>query len=859
MGIYRALALGGVSLLSLSVPTFAQTEPSQSAEPSAAVEANEGGPGAAADTEREIIVEARRRSESVQDIPLTVNAVTSETIQKLNLRSFQEVTSIVPGLSLTPNANGIGSSSSMRGVNQDVNVSAENGTVQFYFNDAPVGSNFVLQAMYDIGQVEVLRGPQGTLRGRSTPSGSITVAPRRPDLFEVGATVVGTLASHDARNFQFGINVPVIAEKLAVRVAGLADRNRGNRIRSVNSTIRPENETQSIRASVRAEPFDWLRAGFVFETLDAESRSFDQVQSFSNLVPGFTPGVDQSLVAGNTVLSPPLASPRLDSGVIRPGDRLSVANAPRRVSQNFDFYGWNAAVDFAGQSLIYVGSHLDSTFHGLTNQDVGVTFPAQSLFQDALTLSKNTSHEVRLQNLERVAGMFDYVIGYFRQSPSSNSETTLSNSSLLRFYAPTPFGLIALPNPAVPVPVPPILAQPTDIYLPLFKAKEESFFGNVVVHIGDRTEISGGLRRIKFSKDSQGLFIGCTPETFAAGSCRQAPGSEDDYDVKKTIYNASIQHKFTDDLMVYAMTGSSARPPVHAVGNFSIAPTPLELSHISLPAETSKSYEIGIKSAWLDKRLIFNLTAYHQTFKNYPFRAATGIYFVNINSSGQAERSQFNFVSAVPVRVNGIESEITFTPSRFFTISAVTNYSDSKIKDAMLACTDVDGDGIPDTTVPTLAQLQAAYGAEHLAQCPSRGQSATFLPKLSGSVQAEAMLPVSNSLDGYVRGLFNWRGKSTIDPDNPFDNVGAYGLFNAYAGVRDPDGAWEISLFAKNLFDTTKITSADSSPFNTPVTYINVASQRPFGSASYQSYYSGVTVTPPREFGITARVSLGAR
>ncbi|MET0589498.1 MAG: TonB-dependent receptor [Novosphingobium sp.] len=840
-----------MSLAALTTAAFAQDTASQ---PSGASSSED------ADT---IVVEARRRDERVQDVPLTVNAVTSETIEKLNLRNFQEITAVVPGLSLTPNANGIGSTSSMRGVNQDVNVSGENGTIQFYFNDAPVGSNFVLQAMYDIGQVEVLRGPQGTLRGRSTPSGSITVAPRRPDLSEVGGSVVGTLAEHGVSNLQFGINVPVISDKLAVRVAGLADRNRGNQIRSVNSDIKPRSETESLRASVRAEPLDWLRGGFVYEVLSAKSRSFDQVQSFSNLVPGFTPGVDQSLSPlppGTFVLSGPLASPRRDNGIIRPKDRLSTATAPRTLTQDFNFYGWDAAADFAGQSLIYVGSHLDSKFHALTNQDVGVTFPANRLFQDALTTSDNETHEIRLQNIDRVAGMFDYVVGYFRQT--GGAEIVLSQAASIRGYFP----LTNAQNPQIPAGATGLFAvtgaivNPTPIYIPPSKGKEESFFGNVVAHFGGNTELSAGLRQIQFKNDSQGLFIGCTPTTFAAGSCgRPSVGSENDYDVDKLIYNVSLKHSFNDDLMVYAMTGTSARPPVRAVGNFSTAPTPLEVSHMTLPMETSESYEIGMKSEWLDKKLLVNLTAFHQTFKNYPFRAAQGIYYINVNSAGQQERAQFNFVSAVPVRVNGVEAEVTYAPSEFFNISALTTYTDSKIKSAMLACTDVNRDGVPDTNVPTLAQLQAAYGGEHLAECPSNGQSATFLPKWSGTVQAEGRMPITDSMDGYLRGLVTWRGKSEVDPTNPFDDVGAYGLVNLYAGVRDAAGAWEVSLFVKNLFDTLKTTSVDSSPLNTSLTYVNLGNNRPFGSASYQSYYSGVSVTPPQEFGITARFAFGSR
>ena len=103
---------------------------------------------------------------------------------------------------MTINANGIGTSSSMRGINHDVNVSGENGTIQYYVNDVPVSSNFVLQAMYDIGQVSVERGPQGTLRGRSTPSGSIDINWKKPSLTEVGAAIQGSAGggsstSHD--------------------------------------------------------------------------------------------------------------------------------------------------------------------------------------------------------------------------------------------------------------------------------------------------------------------------------------------------------------------------------------------------------------------------------------------------------------------------------------------------------------------------------------------------------------------------------------------------------------------------------------------------------------------------------------
>ena len=171
---------------------------------------------------------------------------------------------------------------------------------------------------------------------------------------------------------------------------------------------------------------------------------------------------------------------------------------------------------------------------------------------------------------------------------------------------------------------------------------------------------------------------------------------------------------------------------------------------------------------------------------------------------------------------------------------------------------------MPDLVVPTLAQMQAAYGTGQLAECASNGGSATFLPKLSGSVQAEYNHPVSDSANAYLRGLFSWRGKSTLDPDNPYDSVGAYGLLNLYAGLRAESGAWEVSFYAKNVANLTRITSRESSSLNTGTVDVLLGAPTftsPVGTASssFTSRYTGITVTPPREFGINLRFAIGSR
>lgn len=830
----KSVVFAGVSLMALATPVMAQDISQE------APQANSD-----AETTGEIIVQARRRDESLQDVPLVVNAVTAETMEKLNIRNFAEISSVVPGLQLTPNANGIGTSSSIRGVNHDVNVSAENGTIQYYRNDAPVPSSFVFQTMYDVGQIEVLRGPQGTLRGRATPSGSITITTRKPDLGEVGGYASGTFASGAVANVNGAMNIPVIENVLAVRVAGLYKFDRLNRVRSLNSDVDPRSETEAIRASVRFEPTDWLRFGFLYEGMHNEGRRFDQVRSVSDYNPDYVPSPNAP-----------------DHGRIALDDYLSVQSRPSLTEQTFKFYNWNAEADILGQRLIYVGSRTSQHYVSDGVRDLANFFPDLEISQAADTRGTASSHEVRLQNMDRIAGMFDYVIGYFRYSVPSR--TILSDRSINQVYIvrpdapPSPFG-----GPSV-VNVP--------IYLPRGNPTEESFFGNLTLHLGEATEISGGLRRLHFEDFRDGLFINCTPESYEAGSCTRQNGTQSNVKENATIYSASIKHRFSDNIMAYAATGSSWRPPVVAIGNFTNADyTPNEVAHISLPSESSKSYEVGIKTEWLDRKLTFNLTGYHQKYKNYPYRAGgAGIQYININTAGAPSLANFNFVSAVPVEVNGVEAELSFAPSSNFSFGASVNYAKSKIGDALLACTDalnnqtgaVGSDGVPDTVTPTLGQMQQAYGNERVAVCPGGGQSATFQPKLSGVVQAEYNRPVTDTIDGYVRGLFSWRGKSETDPNNRFDDVDAYGIFNLYGGLRGADGAWEVSLYAKNIFDTTKLISQDDLPQFTSVTDVFFAPPSTvtgIGSTSFNSRYTGVTVTPPREVGVTFRLAFGSR
>ncbi len=843
----------GVSLLTLATPAIAQGQSSAN-EP-------EGAEGALAPT-NEIIVSARRREEALQDVPQTVNVVTAAQIDKLEIRNFQEIATIVPGLTMTQTSS-FSSQATVRGVAFVPEASGNNPSVEFYLNDAPISSGFLFQSTYDFGQFELQRGPQGTLRGRAAPSGSIAVTTRRPNLSEVGVTLNGQITDQHVRKLDGAFNIPVIEDMLAVRLAGVVDHNRGNNVHSIKEVSDPANNkgpyrrTESLRASVRFEPTDWIAANVMYQSLHAEDHSFAQV-------------VSDELITG---------SPRTTQ-LIRPFDRLSLDDQGTYGRQDHDVFVGNLDVRFAGQRLSYVGAYNKQDFGSVAPQDPGDFFappriptlprtvtdlagfePAcqteiqragvrpttGSYFQCTHGQAKRRSHELRLASEDRIAGIFDYVVGGFYDKNENPTRVT-QETPLVSLAAGVPTGSVNVSRSAI---------------IRNGESTEKSVFGNLTAHfLDDRFELSGGLRYIDYKSHST------LQNTSTANSNPPFLSDQSDHD-DAVVYQASAKYKITPDVMVYALTGSSWRPGPRVVGNFSVGPTGTEgpsdreEQFMNLPPEKSKSYEIGAKTSFLNGRGSFNISAYYQDFKNYPFRgpAASYVTYSRVTTGGvttvQPSVGSFNFVSPVPVTVKGVEAEASFQILDRWSISANAAYADGKIKNGTIACTDLNGDGVPDQNVgtPSLPQLRASLPAgQNLAICPGFNGPASTTPKFSTNIQSEYGFDITDALEGFVRGSATIYGSTKGDPNNAFDDVDSFGLLNLFAGVSDQDGDWEVTVFAKNILNQREITNVGSGVLAT--TYRNAQGQ---AQTPFRSEYRSVSVTAPREFGISARVAFGAR
>ncbi len=803
----KKLAITGVSLWALAAPGMVMAE-----------EVEDG-----VSDDRTINVFARRRGEDIQEVPGVVQAVTAEELGKLNIREFQDVQTLVPGLSLAQSANGIGAQATLRGIAFDVNASGNNGTIEFYLNDAPISSGPLFQSMFDIGQIEVLRGPQGTLRGRASPSGSITVTTKRPDLTEAGGYVNGTINDIGGWNFNAAVNVPVIQDKLGLRVAGLVAADDYDEVRSINNSKNPSRKSEGMRVSVQAKPIDALDLNFSYTVSDRRVRSFNQVVSAN--------------IADPTLLASPV--------FITGKERLAVMEFPRTFRQRFTIFNWQGELRFLGQKLNYVGASQKQKLDSFAPSDTGGFFvgfdPVVSgAGQPTKTRSTQNVHEIRLSSDDRIAGIFDYVVGFL--SNKSNVPTRLT-SPLIAFN-------LGGANPSVPSINPNnlrfVLATPVERN---GGTDERSFFGNITAHIGDRLELSGGVRRIRYHSEGELIINGAA-----------VAAANENRTLHATIWSATARYDATDNINVYAAFGTSWRPgsatnPIIFRDNE--APTPA-LSALYFPdPEKSKNFELGFKSDWLNNRLRFNLTVYHQTFKNFAFSSRGLIYGGSSRGANVVLQTNPAIAVGVPAKVDGIEGELGFEITPNWNIGIIASYSKSKLRNASVPCTDyLPADGVPDVGVSTsdlsFAQINTATGGDLVQFCNLNVRAGTNSP-FSTTVQTEYTLPISNNMDGYLRGLMTYNGNSLNDPLNGFDDINNYAVINLYAGIRAPDGAWELGVFAKNIFDSQRALLTDQAVATGA--YRNQA----FQAFNAPTTYRSVTYTNPQEFGVTFKAAFGSR
>lgn len=820
------------------------------------------------DTTNDIVVTARRSEENLQDVPVSVQVVTGDSLQKLSITKADEISKLAPGLTLSNE--GASTQVILRGVAW--RPGSGTAATPIFFNEAGFDPGQTVQSLFDIGQIEVLRGPQGTSRGAPSISGAITITTRKPDLSEFGGFVRGQYGEADHFAVQAAINVPIIRDVLAIRLATNIEDSEGTRVYSVNSNVKPRIKDRSYRATVLFQPTDTLSIQAMYQRRRTNTIRYDQVVG-----PG-SPGAPASATAFFGTLGAVRAN--FNGPALTIGQRASVQDGGYLAFERLDLLTVNANWEVFNHDLSvnYGRQFSRGRPSNLNAQDPLNILPGFEPYSTVANdrLPRYRTMEVRLSSKSDPDRPFDYDIGWYsKHSGGGNRGLSQQFNSFLSgaFGAPNALpGALTTPNLRYSLPIT-VGIQLGQVF--------DSFYGNLRFHISDNTELSGGLAivrdRVPVTLDTivgagvsvagpleliklsfpaflrplvtscegvnafnpAGLFTspnypGVCEVNVRAGT--GAPPRQSTNEVySKALYNFSLSHRFSDAVLAYATTGTSFRTGLPALGNVGL-PTNLFIPE----PETAVTYEVGIKTN-PGRALTINASLFQIDYNNQ-LTSFQGVRYFN-SVTGRPDLGGVAFYRNVDARVRGAELEIAARPLESFSLAA--NFSYSKIKS--------QGGNVPCNKNEAVAG-NALSAANPINFCPSAkgqvlNQNAPFQATVNGSYD----VPLG-SFDGYFRFNANYQGKNPnfgnfADPaTGRFKSVPSYAIVDLFVGITGGNDAWDLGIFAKNVFDKQVELQR-----NTPVNNIYA----PYAGIS--AGYDVVRVSLPREIGVQFRYSFGSR
>lgn len=563
----------------------------------------------------EVVVTAQKKAENIQDIPSTVNAFSGEALAEFQVRNFEDVANLTPGLSLdrlSPTVSAI----SLRGIsfNPESNSRA---AVETYWNETPVAVQAMFQQLYDVERIEVLRGPQGTLQGRTSPAGAIITHTRKPSFEAVEGTIEQTVAENKAYNTQFAVSLP-IAETLAVRLAGVYDSSQLEGITNITNGQDQSGHTRSGRITVAWEPTDEFSATLVSEYLESYKDGFEDVKGDGYAALGY-PAITKDRVAIHDGLSP--------------------------VNQRNQLNALKMSLDLPGHELTSVTgyrelrNHIKRDIDQANNDSLGGapgSAPNLELRLDVDVSRKAWMQEIRLSSVDTET--WEYLVGlyYEDQRIFTNVETSA--------HAPFLSAPIVFPLPSIVTGV---------------DSSQQQFgvFANNRFYLSDQLTLQVGVRWSKYN---------LTPAQTLTG-----PAGKDSYDA--VTGGVKLSYSFNDDTMAYVSLDSSFRP-----GNGAVS---LDQQQIrSFDEEESESIELGMKTTLWEGRAQLNGAIYYQQFDGYLARQTNLLYDSDFDGALDSQVSS-GITHNADATVQGAEVEFNVLLSQYWTASGGVSYNDAKFDD----------------------------------------------------------------------------------------------------------------------------------------------------------------------------------
>jgi iron complex outermembrane receptor protein len=706
----------------------------------------------------ELVVTAQRRSESLKDVPISVQAVTGDQISRQAITDTRDLASIAPTLNFTTGNNGGATAFSLRGISS---VSLESGvqpSTAMVIDGVPVvrQSEFVAD-LGDIDRVEILNGPQGTLFGKNSTAGVINITTKRP-----GGNFEGSIEGLATNDSEYSVRVMLntpITDGIRLRLDGYY-RDQQPLIKNLSGPDIIGVRSYGFRGKA---DFDITQdADFLLQANYSHGDS-----SYGQLIP-VRPSVfsaaQLALIGvpvgfGATTIN--MNSPAEDitenksvTGTFswRPTDHLTIVSI-----SNYTRFDEHSVVDEDGTPA---GANI-GTGALLPNS----TYPVQSIDVGTDSYVNTYSYYSEELRANYASGPFNTVVGAYYQR--------VNQTSRLR----TPFnfdGFVLGLTPGVRYfESPEFNAQIPD--------KTASVFGDLTYEVVSHIKVFGGVRYTyedlseRYHRDDYlNLYSFYNPITTVNSA---PPVDSINVVAAKSIYNTSgrvgAQYQPTSDLNFYVSAARGYKgPAADASQNLSPATYPI------IKPELATGFELGAKVRFFDHRVAVNAAAFHETIENIQ---------ENINLPGPILNPQL--VNAGKLRTYGFEGDAQWAVTPEFHLGAGVVYDRAYYLGYPFVCNSTQ---LAAGTCPN----SPAVGFQNI-----RGQQAVGSPRWKYSLSAdyENQLAATNMR---FYSLLRWTWTDSIQyqlGDDPFTREPSHGMLNAALGLKGPGDRWDLELFGKNL------------------------------------------------------------
>ncbi|BCD85419.1 TonB-dependent receptor [Pseudomonas solani] len=704
---------------------------------------------------QKVTVTARRREEDVQDVPTPITTLSGATLETQRVYKVQDLQQVLPSVNVAF-IHARQSSVAVRGIGNNPASDGLEGSAGVYLDNVYLGRpGMAVFDLLDIEQLELLRGPQGTLFGKNTTAGVLNISTRAPT-FSPERTVEVS-GGQDGYFQAKGTVNGALTETLAARLSAYRTRDDGFIKNIHDGNDLNGGERQGVRGQFLFEPNEDFSLRWINDYNEEDS-------STGTMVVYGAPARywQRAALAGAS----PLRDPDDKKVNIDGRQSVSVHQGGSSVEAN-----WNLA---GGYTLTSISAY--RYWHFTPANDESLNVPA--LLDTGVEVhDRQFSQEIRLAS--PTGGAFDYVLGayVFNQNLGNKTFTDYGSQADLFLLGAN---LDALNNVSTKANG----KIETDSY---------ALFAQGTWHLTDRLDFTAGLRGTYEEKDAnikRFAPVGGAAVTGQAAAIRAAQlGAYDSGDL--SLHNAapsfllSLAYKFDDDLLGYASLahGEKSGGVNLAVGSAPVAGA----DSLLVGPERANDAELGFKSTLLDRRLLLNANLFWTGIHGYQ---ATTLY----QAPGSTNVVQV-LANAGSVRSRGLEFEATALPVRGLTLNFNGSYNDVtylSFKDA-----------------PCPGEVSTAPGAP--ATCDLTGERVVGASKWIANLSGEYKWQLENRIEPYLTASYSYRSEAEGTLDNSdLSKIDGYGLVNLSAGVRRDlgDGQVDVSIWVRNATDTDYYLSA---------------------------------------------------